>query len=160
MPNLPRRQRGFSLIELIAAFVVFAIGFGALMQILSSSLRNTRLSAEYTEAALWAQTKLDTAGFGEHLKEGSERGDFNDNYRWQLEVHKYQFSDNQQSTQALTQMDLYRLDLTVSWGERFNARSAHFVTLRAANPDPNAGMAPIQPGPPIRPQPMRRGGQP
>ena len=138
--NLPHRQRGFSLLELVAAFVVFALGFGALMQILSGSLRNARLAADYTQAALWAQTKLDTEGFGEHLKEGHRRGEFDDKYRWQLDVQKYQFPDTNPQLQTVGQMDLYRLDLTVSWGSRADERSTHFVTLRAALPDPNAGL--------------------
>ena len=74
--SLPRRQRGFSLLELVAAFLVFALGFGALMQILSASLRNARLSAEYTQAALWAQSKLDSVGIGDKLKEGGSSGEF------------------------------------------------------------------------------------
>jgi prepilin-type N-terminal cleavage/methylation domain-containing protein len=39
-PSL-RRSAGFTLIELIAAFVIFALGFGILMQILGGALHTT-----------------------------------------------------------------------------------------------------------------------
>jgi general secretion pathway protein I len=133
----PRPQRGFSLIELVAAFLIFAVGFGVLMQILSSSIRNTRQAAEYTQAALWAQSKLDTVGFGEKFKEGSERGRFDDVYRWELQVSKYQPSDSKLATglEQIAPVDLYECDLTVSWGQQRNSHNARFVTLRAAVPD-------------------------
>lgn len=139
--SLPRRQRGFSLLELVAAFLVFALGFGALMQILSASLRNARLSAEYTQAALWAQSKLDSVGIGDKLKEGGSSGEFDAAYRWQLEITRYQPPDAAAApTQTLQPVDLYRVDLTVSWGGAQSRREAHFTTLRAANPDPNAAL--------------------
>ena len=90
VPPRRSRQRGFSLIELVAAFVVFALAFGVLMGILSSSIRNTRLAAEYTQAALWAQSRLDVVGIGEKLEEGHESGRFDDEYRWELDISKYE----------------------------------------------------------------------
>ena len=87
---LPPRQQGFSLIELVAAFVVFAIGFGVLMGILSASIRNTRLAADYTQAALWAQSQLDIVGIGEKLEPGRKSGRFDDRFRWELDISKYE----------------------------------------------------------------------
>ena len=84
----PRRMRGFSLIEMVAAFLVFAIGMGVLMGILTTSMRSARMSSDYTMAALWAQSKLDTVGVGEPVEEGGSSGSFDDNYAWQLEVHR------------------------------------------------------------------------
>jgi general secretion pathway protein I len=140
----PRPQRGFSLIELVAAFLIFAVGFGVLMQILSSSIRNTRNAAEYTQAALWAQSKLDTVGFGEKLKEGSERGRFDEDYRWELQISKYEVIDSKLAAgiEQVAPVDLYQCDLTVSWGQQRNSRNARFVTLRATVPD--AGQAGAQ----------------
>ena len=78
------KQRGFSLIEMIAAFLVFAIAMGVLMQVLATSMRQTRQSSEYTMAALWAQSKLDTVGVGKRIEAGHSDGRFDDTYRWQL----------------------------------------------------------------------------
>src|SRR5689334_24108970 len=75
--------------ELIAAFVIFALGFGILLQILGGGLHTTRQSAEYTQAALWAQSMLDIQGIGEPLQEGSSSGQFDDTYRWQLNIAHY-----------------------------------------------------------------------
>jgi general secretion pathway protein I len=84
----PRTARGFSLIEMVAAFLVFAIGIGVLMQILGASLHNTRRSADYTQAALWAESLLDTVGVGQPVEEGSSNGRFDDDYAWQLDIQK------------------------------------------------------------------------
>ena len=132
-------QGGFSLIELIAAFVIFALGFGLLLQILGNSVRTTERSADYTQAALWAQSKLDVLGVGERLKEGASSGEFDRNYRWDMRINKFQLNDGQikLSTNSPTMLDLYSIDLTVSWGDSRHVHNAHFVTLRASNPDLN-----------------------
>lgn len=136
-PAFPARQRGFSLIEMVAAFVVFALGFGVLMGILTASIRNTRLAADYTQAALWAQTRLDVVGIGEKLEPGRKSGRFDDAFRWELEISKYEPPDptTAANVESFQGIDMFRVDLEVLWGERRNPRSAHFVTLRSANAD-------------------------
>ncbi|MGA9342090.1 MAG: prepilin-type N-terminal cleavage/methylation domain-containing protein [Rhodanobacteraceae bacterium] len=84
----PSGARGFSLIEMVAAFLVFAIGIGVLMQILGSSMHNAQRSAEYTQAALWAQSLMDTVGVGQPVEEGQSQGRFDDAYSWQLDIQK------------------------------------------------------------------------
>lgn len=143
----PARQSGFSLIEMVAAFVVFALGMAVLMGILSASIRNARLAADYTQAALWAQSGLDVVGIGEELEEGRKSGKFDDAFRWELEVTKYEpppiegqpASAASGNTESFTGIDLYKVDMIVSWGETRNPRSAHFTTLRAVNPNANGG---------------------
>lgn len=81
-------MRGFSLIEMVAAFLVFAIGVGVLMKILATSMHSARQSSGYTMAALWAESKLDTVGVGEHIEAGSSNGRFDDNYSWDLEIRQ------------------------------------------------------------------------
>lgn len=172
----PQRVRGFSLIEMVAAFLIFAIGVGVLMQILASSMHNTRRSADYTQAALWAESMLDTVGVGQPVEEGSSDGRFDDDYAWQLDIRKIDpqaieppppagslideanaDGNPQRQGQApissgagnsgaleVSPVDLYRVDLTVLWGGSGRQRQAHFSTLRAANPDLQNGMTPMQ----------------
>jgi len=160
------RQAGFSLIEMVAAFLVFAIAIGVLMQVLASSMHSTRQSSDYTMAALWAESKLDTIGVGDPIEIGSTNGRFDDSYSWQLEIRQVDPQSVEPPPQQMSSagnpsmmgaqspisntagnpgalqvapFDLYQLDLTVLWGGRFgsNQHSAQFSTLRTMNPDPN-----------------------
>jgi general secretion pathway protein I len=150
--RVPRRQRGFTLIELVAAFVIFAIGFGVLLQILSTCLHTTAQAADYTRAALWAQSLLDVQGVGEPVKDGDFSGAFDDKYRWHLQVAKIPPQDIApvasavpaagnanaaplQTMPVAPNIDLYKLQLDVSWGSIYLRHDARFVTLRAQNPD-------------------------
>ena len=148
------QQGGFTLVELVAAFVIFAIGFGVLLQILGTCLHTTAQSSDYTRVALWAQSLLDTQGVGDPLQEGSYTGKFDERYRWQLNVQKMPpeeapqmqaapVVDNADAQQvqvtqvAQSNIDLYHLELIVSWGGYYLTHNARFVTLRAQNADPN-----------------------
>jgi general secretion pathway protein I len=143
VPPSRAKQGGFTLIELIAAFVIFALGFGVLMQILGGALHTTRQSAEATQAALYAQSLLDVQGVGQPLKEGGSSGDFDDTYHWQLNVVRYQpqVAAGSTATPAMAaagQPELFQLELLVTWGNQYLQHTARFVTLRT--------MAPPRPG--------------
>jgi general secretion pathway protein I len=155
-----RRARGFTLIEMIAAFVVFAIAIGALMQILTMSMNNARRSIDETRAALWAQTLLDNVGIGERVEAGSTSGEFDKIYRWEMHVEQIDpelVAANVEGSMGaanvasqvgnggsspiieVPQIELYHVELDVFWGDRMRERSAHFSTLRTATPDPTRG---------------------
>lgn len=151
IPIARNRQAGFSLIEMVAAFLVFAIGIGILMQVLATSIHSTRQSSDYTMAALWAESKLDVIGVGEPIEPGSTNGRFDDTYGWQLDIQLVDpqsvepppqqyatgagssMQQNQGMQQRVTSgagnpgalqvspFDLYQLDLTVFWGGRFGS---------------------------------------
>lgn len=153
-PNF-QKSAGFTLIELVAAFVIFALAFGVLLQILSTCLHSTTQSADYTRAALWAQSLLDPVGVGETLREGGSSGRFDDKYSWRLNIAKIDPPEpiaalgaavaatpgNAAAPQvAITQVgnaaiDLYQLELVVSWGSYYMGHNARFVTLRAVTPE-------------------------
>lgn len=161
---LGRRTRGFTLIEMIAAFLVFAISIGLLMQVLAGAMRNAQQSSNYTMAALWAQSKLDGVGVVERVEEGNSSGRFDDTFAWSLDVKSVDPHDVEPPPQALSAgragaapattsgadaglgggievqpFDLYQVDLVVTWGGGIGKQphSAHFGTLRAVNPEPD-----------------------
>ena len=146
--TMPRRQSGFTLIELIAAFVIFAIGFGILLEVLGDSIRTTRQAQQATQAALYAQSLLDVQGIGEPLKEGGSSGDFDDTYHWQLSVVRFQpqgavGSAMMQAMATPGQPELFQLELVVSWGNQYLQHHARFVTLRSMTPkQPGAANVP------------------
>lgn len=156
------RSRGFTLIELVAAFVIFAIAFGVLLQILGGALHTTSQSAEYSKAEMLAQSVLDTQGIGEPLAEGSSSGRFDDRYSWQLNVTRYDPPPVTSTVQTITTanagglitspvtpLDLFQLELIVNWGTPYLMHHARFTTVRVMNPPLEAGNT-VPPPPPIR----------
>lgn len=126
--------RGFSLVELVAALALFALAFAVLMQVAGASLKSTRQSMLQTQAALWAQSKLDALGVAEPLEEGADAGRFDDTYRWQLDVRKLPPPAADNGLEEAVPVDLYRVALTVEWEDARQRRSQSFVTLRALQP--------------------------
>ncbi|MEN1727179.1 MAG: prepilin-type N-terminal cleavage/methylation domain-containing protein [Pseudomonadota bacterium] len=127
-----RNQSGFTLIEVMAAFAVFALLFGVVLQILSTSMTNTRRSGDYTQAALWAQSKLDVLGLEETLEPGEQSGEFDDRFRWSLRVEEVMSFDDTGLDMTELPVSLYAVELIVEWGEN-PTREAVFTTLRSVD---------------------------
>lgn len=143
-PARASRARGFTLIEIVVSFAILALGLGIAMQIATGAMRNTRRAAERTDAALHAQSLLDTVGVGERLEEGGSSGDFDDDYRWALDVSRYEVEADPAAGALLdpasAPVQLYRLELVVTWGRAPREQEARFVTLRALTPEPGGNL--------------------
>ena len=134
-----KKVGGFTLVELVAAFAIFAIGVSIALSIGANALGMAKRSSEYTRAALHAQSILDVVGVGEPLSEGSDAGEFDDGYRWELAVTQQE--PPAAATGAIEELpiELYRLELVVRWGDE---REAKFTTLRATSPSLGGASAP------------------
>lgn len=141
-----KNQRGFTLIEVVMAFSLLAVGLGIAMQIAIGAMRQTRNAAEFTEASLYAQSLIDTLGVAERLEPGQDSGRFGERYRWELIVEPYEVEPVTTSTGSVTgglvqadtmpTVEMLRLELVVSWERGNNTHEARYVTLRAMTPQP------------------------
>lgn len=129
-----RGSGGFTLLELLLAFMVFALSFATVMEILSGSMRNTVRARHYTEAALTAQSVMDQVGVEIPLEPGFGISGESGDYRWQLEIFEYEGMEgefNAVELAELTQIVLLQVELYVEWGEPPRDRSYRFSTVKA-----------------------------
>ena len=125
---------GFTLLELLLAFVVFALSFAVVLEIISGSMRNTVRAREYTEAALTAQSVMDQVGLEIPLVSGHRAQGEDGDYRWSLDIFPYEGSAGElQDVELaeLTGIELLQVDLYITWGEAPRERSSEFSTVRA-----------------------------
>ena len=85
-----RRQKGFSLLEVLVAFSILALSMGVLMQIFSGGLHNVELSGHHVKAVAIARSLLARVGTETPVLAGELSGEFGDperpaeQYNWQI----------------------------------------------------------------------------
>ena len=77
-----QEQRGFSLVEMLAALVILGLALGALYQAASGATRNARLSAEYAIATTLAESELDAFVISRPDVGVTQRGHYGE-YEWE-----------------------------------------------------------------------------
>ena len=133
-----RSQGGYTLIEVLVAFMVLALALTFLLGTLSGATRQVRWSADAGRAALHAKSLLAETGVGETLQPGRDEGELEDGrYRWQLEVAPYVDplapADQVQDPFAA---QLLQLRLELAWGEGAPAQRLVVDSLRLVQPEP------------------------
>jgi len=123
-----RRQRGYSLIEVLVAFAILAMALTVLLRIFSSGLRNVDAAGEYAQAVLLAEAAMAVPGILEPLQPGVTEGSVDGDYKWQREVKRYDLN-GEAADGALAP---YHITVDVSWPSRRNSRSVHLETIRLA----------------------------
>lgn len=130
----PARSGGFTLLELLLAFMVFALSFATVLEILSGSLRNTVRARQYTEAALTAQSVMDQLGLEIPLEAGTSMAGESGDYRWEIELFTYADAGGDAYSvelAELTNIELLQVELLVSWGEPPRGQTSRFSTIKA-----------------------------
>ena len=89
-PRAPRRPRGFSLLEVLVAFVILALVATALFRLFSGALVNASAADEYTHAVLVAESVLAEAAAANPLAEATNSGSSVDGrIAWNTRVTPY-----------------------------------------------------------------------
>ncbi len=130
-----KSQRGFSLLEVLVAFVILALAMGVLMQIFSGGLQNATRAAEYQQAVLLAQSRMASIGTEMPLSEGDNTGEFDSKYRWHVSIQRYQEDPAQSSEQTGTPIAplpvrLLEVEVQVLWGDAGQPHTVDLKTLR------------------------------
>lgn len=122
MPRRPDRAAGFTLIEVLVAFAIAAMGLAALMQVFATGLRSAATSEEYARATMLAETRLAGIGVEQAVDPGETFGAYDNGYRWRVVITPYDEPDMD------TAVAVYEVSVTVSWGKADAPGRA--VTLR------------------------------
>src|SRR5262249_5860463 len=83
---LRRRQRGFTLIEIVVALAILAVALTALFQAFSSGLRAAGVTERQASAVMLARSLLDRVGQDIPLVAGEKAGVTEDGLRWGIAI--------------------------------------------------------------------------
>jgi general secretion pathway protein I len=133
--------RGFSLLEVLAAFVILSLVATALFRLFSTSLNNVSAAEEWSRALLVAQSQLEVAAATQPLRVQDERGvDESGKVRWTSRVVTYTVPDVDPELDRASEqlaMRLYRISVDVAFdGADGRERSLSLATMRLGPRNP------------------------
>jgi general secretion pathway protein I len=132
-----RSAAGFTLIEVVVAFVLLSAVLVTVIEIFSTGMARASELEHYSRALVIAQSHLASAGVEEPLAVGEKMGESEDRqYRWTLSVQRSAEGDAINAAQnrpAQGGYTLYRVDSRVAWqGAAGLERSVALATLLIA----------------------------
>lgn len=124
------RNGGYTLIEVLVAFVILAMALAVLLRIFSSGLHNISVSSDYGLAILVAEAQLSSAGVTDRLVAGETHGEVSDKFRWTRIVRSYIPLEGY----AADSMPLpaYHVTVIVEWPHADGMRQIDISSIRLA----------------------------
>ena len=126
----PTRDGGFTLLEVLAAFVIAALALGALTQAAGGGLQSARVAGHLQEALSRAKSRLAAASLAPRPGEAS--GDDGGGYAWRVRTARLLATPPQPADQGSTRpgVELYSIQVTVSWSLDGGTREVVLETRR------------------------------
>ncbi len=113
---------GYSLIELVAALMIFSFGVMGSMELFTVCLQSTSTSLGYTQAVFLAQAVIEETIAEGEVYEGTDSGTFSS----QFPRHSWETECEEMDT-----IGLMKLRVVISWDERGNEKTFEITTLVA-----------------------------
>jgi general secretion pathway protein I len=110
-----RTQRGFTLIEVVVAFVMLALVLGVSFQIFSTGLQRAGDLDDYSRALVIAQSRLAESSIGDEFVEGEQSGETEDRrFKW---IQTIAIFDDGTAAEQRAQATYYsfRIAVRVGW---------------------------------------------
>jgi general secretion pathway protein I len=139
-PRALRRHHGFSLLEVLVAFVVLALVAGALFQLFGGALRNAGAADDWSRALLVAESRLEEAASAQPLQAASAAGtEDGGQIEWHTSVEPYIPTDTDPELEHASDVmptQLYRVRVEVTFPGNARSRSVSLATVKlgARNP--------------------------
>ena len=134
------RARGFSLLEVLVAFVILALVGTALFRLFSGALNNASAAEDYSRAVLVAESALAEAASTQPLREGTQQGTADDGrIEWTTRVAIYAAPvvnpDTERGSDAMN-IRLFRVSAEVAFpGQAGGKRALTLATTRIGAKD-------------------------
>ncbi|KRR27858.1 hypothetical protein CQ14_08435 [Bradyrhizobium lablabi] len=93
-------ERGFALLEILVAFVILALGLGAISTGVVVAMRSDARTQVYRTALRVAQSRLEAAGISETLVAGTREGLVANKFRWRQTVTEVRSADYARAPQG------------------------------------------------------------
>lgn len=106
-----------------------AISVTVLLEIFGKNTQIAFHSQNYKQAVSLAESLLDSTGREEKLPDSSNSGVFEDRFDWNVSVNEYQPVEEDIDFDLLS-YQLYRVVVTVSWGQGETQRSVELNRLQ------------------------------
>ena len=114
----PLAEAGFTILEVLVAFVVLAVTLATLMQVFSGGLREAQVADEYARAAQFARARLAAVTATERIEEGTTSGT-EDGFAWTLAVSPYdereEIADIDRGKDYGLRVRLVKVESSVAW---------------------------------------------
>ncbi len=145
-PELPESirkldNRGFSLLEVIVALAIMAIGYMTVFNLFSVSIKSLGISDQYQRAVDLANSKLSEIEMLDYETDTAS-GTFKneENYKWALDIQPYESPLNDPDEN----INLSKVILKVLWQDNQKSRNVELVTLKLngeTHPAPDSQLA-------------------
>ncbi len=129
-----RDARGFTLLEVLIAFVIAALALGVMFEAAVGALRASHTAAQYDEAVARARSHLTMATHGGALMPGDWNGDDGGGYHWHLHVAPIGSTTSHPAIGSPVALALYMVSVTISWPDGDETREVHLVSEQIGQP--------------------------
>ncbi len=128
-------KTGFTLIEVVVAMAILGVSLILVIELFSGGLRLGRASEEYTRAGHYAQMKLEDIALTRQIEEGTEEGEFDSTYRWQMEIKKVEILPLESGTDYTPPADLFQIQIRVIWHSGRQEKTTVVETYKTVKPE-------------------------
>ena len=129
------KAKGFTLIEVLVAVAILGVGLTIIIELFSGALRLGRASEEYTKAVNYARMKMEEVAVKPIVEEGTEEGDFDDTFRWQVGVKKVILLTVENKPDFKPPAQFFQIQIDVLWKSGSKERSTHIESYRTIKPE-------------------------
>jgi len=122
----PDGEAGFTVVEVVVALTILALALGVLLNVMSSSIRQTGQAETVAEAGSLAQSLLAKIGTELPLRDGWITGQSDRGFRWRVQIDGYGEGTDRREWPVAAHQVLAE----VLWSDGPQERSLVLTTLR------------------------------